>query len=304
MDTSGKEMTALKKLLLIVNPNAGTRQAHRLLPEMISALTAGGYLVTVCVTDKRGDAAVFARSHAGNADLVVACGGDGTLNEVVSGLLAGGHTTPVGYIPAGSTNDFAATLGLSPDLLTACSTVCSGTPRMLDMGRFGTHRYFCYTASFGAFTSVSWSTPQNMKNVLGHAAYILQGIRSLADIRPIHMRITADGTVYEDDYLFGAVCNSTSLGGVLKLEDSQVDMNDGRFETLLIPFPPNLGVLNQIIGALSSRSYEDPSLVFVRASSLTFEGAPELEWTLDGEEAVAVNPLTIQNIHNAVQLIC
>ena len=297
-------MTVLKKLLLIVNPNAGMRQAHRLLPEMISALTAGGYLVTVCVTDKRGDAAVFARSHAGDTDLVVACGGDGTLNEVVSGLLAGGHTTPVGYIPAGSTNDFAATLGLSPDLLTACGTVCSGTPRMLDMGRFGTDRYFCYTASFGAFTSVSWSTPQNMKNVLGHAAYILQGIRSLADIRPIHMRITADGTVYEDDYLFGAVCNSTSLGGVLKLEDSQVDMNDGRFETLLIPFPPNLGVLNQIIGALSSRSYEDPSLVFVRASSLTFEGAPELEWTLDGEEAVAVNPLTIQNIHNAVQLIC
>ena len=304
MDTSGKEMNVLKKLLLIVNPNAGTRQAHRLLPEMISALTAGGYLVTVCVTEKRGDASVFARSHAGDADLVVACGGDGTLNEVVSGLLAGGHTTPVGYIPAGSTNDFAATLGLSPDLLTACGTVCTGTPRMLDMGRFGADRYFCYTASFGAFTSVSWSTPQNMKNVLGHAAYILQGIRSLADIRPIHMRITADGTVYEDDYLFGAVCNSTSLGGVLKLEDSQVDMNDGRFETLLIPFPPSLGVLNQIIGALSSRAYEDPSLVFVRASSLTFEGAPELEWTLDGEEAIAVNPLTIQNIHNAVQLIC
>ena len=106
-------MTVLKKLLLIVNPNAGTRQAHRLLPEMISALTAGGYLVTVCVTDKNGDASAFARDHAGDADLVVACGGDGTLNEVVSGLLSGGHATPVGYIPAGSTNDFAATLGLS-----------------------------------------------------------------------------------------------------------------------------------------------------------------------------------------------
>lgn len=297
-------MTALKKLFLVVNPNAGTRQARRLLPEMISALTAGGYLVTVYVTDKRGDAAVFAREHGGSADLVVACGGDGTLNEVVSGLLSGGHTTPVGYIPAGSTNDFGASIGLSSDLLAACETVCSGTPRTLDMGRFGDDRYFCYTASFGAFTSVSWSTPQNMKNLLGHTAYVLQGISSLADIRPIHMRITADGTVYEDDYIFGAVCNSTSLGGVLKLEDSQVDMNDGRFEILLIPFPPNLGILGQVIGALTSRNYEDPSLVFIRASSLTFEGAPELEWTLDGEEASAVNPLTIRNIHNAVQLIC
>ena len=297
-------MTVLKKLLLIVNPNAGTRQAHRLLPEMISALTAGGYLVTVCVTDRNGDASAFARDHAGDADLVVACGGDGTLNEVVSGLLSGGHATPVGYIPAGSTNDFAATLGFSPDLLAACETICGGAPRMLDMGRFGADRYFCYTASFGAFTSVSWSTPQNMKNILGHAAYILQGIRSLADIHPIHMRITADGTVYEDDYLFGAVCNSTSLGGILKLEGSQVDMNDGLFETLLIPFPPNLGALGQVIGALTAGNYEDPSLVFIRASSFTFEGAPELEWTLDGEEATAINPLTIQNIHNAVQLIC
>ena len=294
----------MKKLFLVVNPNAGTRQARRLLPEMISTLTAGGYLVTVYVTEKRGDAAAFAREHGGSADLVAACGGDGTLNEVISGLLSGGHSTPVAYIPAGSTNDFAATVGLSPDLLSACGTVCAGSPRTLDMGRFGDNRYFCYTASFGAFTSVSWATPQNMKNLLGHTAYVLQGISSLADIRPIQMRITADGAVYENDYIFGAVCNSTSLGGILKLDDNQVDMNDGRFETLLIPFPPNLGALGQVVGALTARNYEDPSLVFIRASSFTFEGAPELEWTLDGEEATAINPLTIQNIHNAVQLIC
>ena len=294
----------MKKLFLVVNPNAGTRQARRLLPEMISTLTAGGYLVTVYVTEKRGDAAAFAREHGDSADLVAACGGDGTLNEVISGLLSGGHSTPVAYIPAGSTNDFAATVGLSPDLLSACGTVCTGSPRTLDMGRFGDNRYFCYTASFGAFTSVSWATPQNMKNLLGHTAYVLQGISSLADIRPIHMRITADGAVYENDYIFGAVCNSTSLGGILKLDDNQVDMNDGRFETLLIPFPPNLGALGQVVGALTARNYEDPSLVFIRASSFTFEGAPELEWTLDGEEATAINPLTIQNIHNAVQLIC
>ena len=294
----------MKKLFLVVNPNAGTRQARRLMPEMISALTAGGYLVTVYVTEKRGDAAVFAREHGGSADLVAACGGDGTLNEVISGLLSGGHSTPVAYIPAGSTNDFAATVGLSPDLLSACRTVCTGSPRTLDMGRFGDGRYFCYTASFGAFTSVSWSTPQNMKNLLGHTAYVLQGISSLADIRPIHMRITADGHVYEDDFIFGAVCNSTSLGGVLKLENSQVHMNDGLFEALLIPFPADLLVLNRILSALSAHRYEDESLHFLRASSFSFEGSSDVTWTLDGEAAEGSARVEIKNIHDAIRLIC
>ena len=294
----------LKRLHLIINPNAGTRQGRRFLPEIISAFNRAEYLTSVYVTEKRGDAVSFARAHAGKADLIVACGGDGTLNEVITGLQLGGHKTPLGYIPCGSTNDFASGLGLPTAPLLACEAITSGSPRTLDVGLFAPDRYFSYTASFGAFTSVSWSTSQNVKNVLGHAAYILEGIRSLADIRPIHMRITADGQVYEADYIFGAVCNSTSLGGVLKLENSAVHMNDGLFEALLIPFPPDLLVLNRVLSALRTRRYDDESLHFLRASSFIFEGAPEVTWTLDGEAAEGSARVEIRNIHNAIHLVC
>ena len=294
----------MKSLYLIINPNAGTRQGRRFLPEIISVFSRSGYLCTVCVTDKRGDAVDFARDHAGEADLVVACGGDGTLNEVITGLQLGGHKTPLGYIPCGSTNDFANGLGLPNAPLIAAETIITGAPRTLDAGLFAPDRYFSYTASFGAFTSVSWSTPQNVKNILGHVAYILEGIRSLADIRPIHMKITADGWQYEDDYIFGAICNSTSLGGVLKLEDNEVDMNDGRFEALLIPFPPDLLALNRILSSLGAHHYDDESLCFLRASSFIFEGSSDVIWTLDGEAAEGSSRVEIRNVHNALTLIC
>ena len=294
----------LKPLHLIINPNAGTRQGRRFLPEIISAFSQAGYLCSVYVTEQRGDAAAFARSHAGEAELVVACGGDGTLNEVITGMQLGGHRPFLGYVPCGSTNDFANGIGLPTAPLNAAASIASGSPRTLDVGLFAPDRYFSYTASFGAFTSVSWSTPQNVKNVLGHVAYILEGIRSLADIRPIHMKITADGREYEEDYIFGAVCNSTSLGGVLKLEDSAVHMNDGLFEALLIPFPPDLIALNQILTSLRMRHYDDPSLCFLRASSFVFEGASDITWTLDGEAAEGSARVEIRNIPDAIRLIC
>lgn len=293
----------MKTLHLIVNPTAGTRQGRRFLPDIVSVFNRAGFLCAVYMTEKHGDAIDYTRNEAGSADLIVACGGDGTLNEVITGLRQGGHTTPIGYIPCGSTNDFASGLGLSTQPLKAAEAIVSGTPHTLDIGLFTPGRYFCYTASFGAFTSVSWSTPQNVKNVLGHAAYILEGIRSLADIHPIHMKITADDQRYENDYLFGAVCNSTSLGGVLKLENSEVHMNDGLFEAIFIPFPPDLIVLNQILTALRTHHYDDPSLHFLRASRFTFEGAPDTRWTLDGEEAGGAQIIEAHNIHSAVTII-
>ena len=294
----------LKSLHLIINPNAGMRQARRFLPEMISLFNRADWLCSVYVTEKRGDATDFARLHGGETDLVVACGGDGTLNEVITGLLQGGYKTPLGYIPCGSTNDFANGLDLPLEPLPACDSIIFGQPHPLDIGLFGADRYFSYTASFGAFTSVAWSTPQNVKNVIGHAAYILEGIRSLADIHPIHMKISADGREYEDDYIFGAVCNSTSLGGVLKLDDTEVHMSDGLFEALLIPFPQDLIALNRIITALRTRHYDDPSLLFLRASVFTFSGSSDVKWTLDGEEAEGTPAVEVRNIHNAVTLLC
>ena len=296
-------MDPMKKLLLIINPNAGLKLGRRYLPEMIALLTRSDYLVSVFVTERRGDAVDFAMAQGGSFDVVAACGGDGTLNEVITGLLRGGHHPLIGYIPCGSTNDFAAGLSIPSDPMQACRAIAEGSPRPLDIGCFGSDRYFSYTASFGAFTAVSYSTPQNVKNVIGHAAYILEGIRSLADIRPIHLRVTADDRVYENDFIFGAVCNSTSLGGVLKLEDSQVHMNDGLFESLLIPFPSDLIALNQILSALRAHTYEDPRLIFLRASRFIFESTSDHSWTLDGEEAPGSPVTLIRNMHNAVSLL-
>lgn len=291
-----------KKLLFILNPNAGVRHARRMIPELLELFADQGYLSTVCCTRRRGDATDFARDHAAGMNLIVVSGGDGTLNEVVTGLLQGHHRIPVGYLPSGSTNDFAAGLKLPGDLLKAARIAVAGKPQKLDVGRFG-DRYFCYTAGFGAFTGVAWSTPQNIKNVLGHAAYILEGIRSLGEIRPIHARVTADGLVCEDDWIFGAVCNSTSLGGVLKLDPDTVDMNDGMFETVLIRNPSSAGELAGILEAVTTRNYSHPMLHFIRASRLTFRTDTSLSWTLDGEYASGEPETVIENIRDAVTVM-
>ena len=292
----------MKKLLLIINPNAGLQKTRKALADLIAIFAEYGYLSTVCVTARRGDAVAFAQDYAGDYDLIVTSGGDGTLNETVTGLMRGGHKTPVGYIPAGSTNDFAASLGLSSDLLRAARDIMEGRPHPLDVGRFR-DRYFCYTASFGAFTATSYSTPQNVKNVLGHAAYLLEGLKDLPNIRPRAVRLEADGQVYDGDYLFGAVCNSTSLGGVLKLSPGMVDMNDGLFETLLIRNPENAVELQNIITALASRNYDNPMLNFVRAARLVFRPEPGMPWTLDGEFAEGAAEVVVENLHSAIELM-
>ncbi len=293
----------MKTLYLVMNPEAGTLQGRRILADIISLFNRADYLVSAYMTQKRGDAEEFARLHGGKPDLLVVCGGDGTLNEAVSGLLAGGHDVPVGYIPCGSTNDFAAGLGIPSDGMKAAECIVSGVPHIMDIGRFGADRYFCYTASFGAFTQASWSTPQQVKNVLGHAAYMLEGILSLPQIRPIRMNIRADGLEYEDDYLFGAVCNSTSLGGVLKLKDSEVHMSDGLFEALLIPYPGDILVLNRVLSSLNAGRYDDPNLLFLRASEFRFSSKERPAWTLDGEVAEPGNSVQIRNLHAAVRFI-
>ncbi|MBO7662268.1 MAG: YegS/Rv2252/BmrU family lipid kinase [Clostridia bacterium] len=294
----------MKKVLLIINPMAGTRQWRRTIPEILTILNQADYLPTVYLTRARGDGAAYTEKAAGEYDLVAVCGGDGTLNEVISGLIRGGHHTTVGYLPAGSTNDFASGIGISSSMTEACQQLVREKPRELDVGRFGQDGFFSYTASFGLFTAVYYTTSQAAKNILGHAAYILEGIRSLADVRPVHLKITADDGCYENDYLFGAVCNSTSLGGILKLADHEVHMSDGLFESLLIPFPSDLLELNRVLTALRSKNYNDPRLIFIRSSRFEIDAPENLPWTLDGEEASASSPLEIVNLHQAVRLVC
>ena len=255
------------------------------------------------MTGARGEATDIVRQYAPEMDLVACCGGDGTFNETVNGLLHSGADIPVGYIPAGSTNDFAASLGLPTNILQAAETVVTGEPSTLDVGKFG-GRYFSYVASFGAFTRTSYATPQSVKNALGHAAYILGGISELSQLRTEHVKLQLDDEMVEDDFLFGAVSNSTSVGGVLSLDPKQVDLRDGKFEVLLLRSPRELGELSECIRAVQTAEYNCKMLTFTPASRITIWADAGMPWTLDGEMEPGHEEVTIENIHCGLKVMC
>lgn len=293
----------MKKLLLILNPCSGKKKASHALADVVNVFNRGGYDVTVYITAARGDATKVVAQRAPEFDLVVCAGGDGTFNETISGLLAGGHDTPIGYLPAGSTNDFASSLHLSKNLVEAARDIVEGTPRRLDVGRFN-DRYFSYVASFGAFTRASYATSQNVKNALGHLAYILSGIKELAYIRSRRLRFTLDdGRVLEDEYIFGAISNSTSVAGILTLSEDLVDMNDGVFELLLVRKPENLLELNDCVLALTTQDYHTPMLTFTSARSVEIEAPEDMDWTLDGEREPGSARCRAENLHDAIRIV-
>lgn len=293
----------MKKLLLILNPCSGKKKASHALADVVNVFNRGGYDVTVYITAARGDATKVVAQRAPEFDLVVCAGGDGTFNETISGLLTGGHDTPIGYLPAGSTNDFASSLHLSKNLVEAARDIVEGTPRRLDVGRFN-DRYFSYVASFGAFTRASYATSQNVKNALGHLAYILSGIKELAYIRSRRLRFTLDdGRVLEDEYIFGAISNSTSVAGILTLSEDLVDMNDGVFELLLVRKPENLLELNDCVLALTTQDYHTPMLTFTSARSVEIEAPEDMDWTLDGEREPGRAHCRAENLHDAIRIV-
>lgn len=292
----------MDRMLLVLNPCAGQRQANRVLPELVGLFTQHGYRVEVLTTSRPAEATEYVARFGGEVDRIVCVGGDGTFNEVVSGLLQGGHKTPIGYIPAGSTNDFANSLHLKTDLLAAAHDCVHGKPHVLDVGSFG-GRYFAYIASFGAFTRVSYATSQNAKNALGHLAYILEGIRDLPAIRPIHLRLEVDGKPYEGDYIFGAISNTTSIGGVLTLDEAIVDMNDGVFEVMLVDYPTTPAQLQSILLALTNHNYDGSLFTFLQARHIVIYSDVNLVWALDGEQAQGQPQLEIENLHDAITLM-
>lgn len=293
----------MKKMLFVMNPYAGMRKASRYLAEILTVFNRADYQVTVHMTAGTGDAAKVVERLAKEVDIVVCCGGDGTFNETVSGLLRSGANVPVGYIPAGSTNDFAASLKLSTNPVRAAKDIVEGREVAYDVGKFG-DRYFTYVASFGAFTKASYSTPQNVKNALGHTAYLLEGISELSQIRNVHVRMEMDEGVVEDDFLFGAISNSTSVGGILTLDPNQVDMGDGQFELLLVRAPRNLAEITECIQALQSQRYNDCAMItFCSTHAVKVLTAPELVWTLDGERAEGSAEIDVKNLHLAIRLM-
>lgn len=293
----------MKKMLFILNPYAGMRKAAKNLAEVLAVFNRADYDVRVYVTACQGDAVEAVRKFAAGMDLVVCSGGDGTFNETITGLMLAEAHIPVGYIPAGSTNDFAASLGLSTNVMQATRAILEGESRQYDVGKFG-DRYFTYVASFGAFTRASYSTPQNVKNALGHTAYLLEGISELSQLKNIHVRLELDdGRVIEDDFLFGAISNSTSVGGILTLDPKQVDMCDGRFELLLVREPEDLSEIPEFIRALQTQKYNCRMMTFVSASRVKVTAPTDMVWTLDGERAEGQEQVEATVLHRAIRLL-
>ncbi|MCL1916910.1 MAG: YegS/Rv2252/BmrU family lipid kinase [Peptococcaceae bacterium] len=292
----------LKKLALIINPIAGKGQYASDMPSMVDLFCKNGYSVTIYMTQKKGDAKAFARMYAQEYETVVCCGGDGTLSETVNGLMGLKNPPPLGYIPVGTVNDFANSLGLPKNLKKAADIILEGHPMAIDIGMLG-DAYFTYIAAFGAFTDVSYTTPQEAKNILGHLAYILQGMSRLSDIPPCRAAIQYRQGALEDDYIFGGVTNSMSVAGLVKLSPDTVSLTDGLFEVLLVKSPKNLADYQKIIGSLLTREYDPACVTFLHTSEITFQFDTPIPWTLDGENGGKHESVAIRNLQGRLLVL-
>ena len=291
-----------KKMLFIYNPHAGKAAIRSNLLDIIDIFAKAEYEVTAYPTRQRGDAVRATLEKAGKYDLVVCSGGDGTLDEVVSGIMHKGLTVPLGYIPAGSTNDFATSLGIPKDMVKAADAAVNGRTFPCDIGAFN-NDYFVYVAAFGLFTEVSYKTSQEWKNVLGHAAYILEGMRSLHDIPSFTMQVEYNNVRIQDEFIYGMISNSTSVGGFKGMTGKDVLLDDGVFEVTLIKKPRNPIELNEIIASLINLVDDTDMIYSFKSDEVKFTAREEVPWTLDGEFGGAHEEVIVKNICRAVDIM-
>ena len=291
-------------LMLIINPMAG-RGAYKVnFGEALSLLDNGGYRTTLFFTRARGDSTRFAARYGANFDTVACIGGDGTLSEVLSGLMQLDNPPPVGYFPMGTANDVATTLGLPKnDTLAAARCLLAGTPHAFDVGGFGDKDYFAYIAAFGAFTEVSYATPQDQKKMLGHLAYVLQGMQQLPYIAPIPVRVDYDGGKFEGTVLYGSVSNSTSVAGIVHLPDAMVSLGDGESELVLVRDPGNIASFAEVVNSVLTERFDSNNLIILHTKKARFRFDRPVAWTRDGEEGGEYTDIEIRNIHSPVKLI-
>lgn len=291
-------------ILLILNPRAGRMSGKRNIYSILNYYEKYDDVgVELFETSARGDAAAAVTEKAAGFDRIVCCGGDGTLNETVSGLMSIEKRPWLGYIPAGSTNDFASSLGIRGGFRKKVKRTVKGDPLPIDIGSFN-QRYFTYTASFGAFTRISYSTPQKIKNILGHSAYLIEGLRDLGDLREYTVNVCADKYNLSGKYIFGAVCNSTSLGGVLRLKRDLVSFNDGYFEIVLIRRPKSPSQFGQLVSALAGRDFRNSEcIVFAHAKHIKIVPDGEMPWSLDGEYDEGAGENIIENRNKAIEIL-
>lgn len=292
----------MKKMLWIVNPHAGRGAMSGKIISCVNAFQQAGYEVTLYVTQGAQDATRMVRERAGEFDRIVCAGGDGTLNEVVTGMMESGVHTPLGYIPAGTTNDFALSLGIPRIPVEAAAVAASDNMKALDIGRFN-DRYFNYIAAFGVFTEVSYATPQQSKNIFGRAAYIFEGVKALTNIKQHHIRVECAEMSLEDDFIYGMVSNSVSVGGFKALSPGGVELDDGLYEVLLVYPVENPMELQWLVNDLLTHNTESTRFAYFRTSRITFEADSEVPWTLDGEFGGATAHVEITNFSRAITFV-
>ena len=299
-----EEAGLMKKMLFIYNANAGTGVLKPKLADVLDIFTKSGYAVTVYPTQKYHDAVEKIQKCKGPAgfDLIVCSGGDGTLDEVVTGMQMAGIKKPLGYIPAGTTNDFASSLSIPKDILEAADTAVNGVPFPCDVGSFNDDN-FIYIAAFGLFTDVSYETKQSMKNILGHLAYVLEGAKRIFNIPSYKIRVTHDGEEIEDEFIYGMVTNSRSVGGFSGIIGTDVVFDDGEFEVTLIKTPKNPIELNELLGAIVMKQINPERMYSFRSGAVRFESLEAIPWTLDGEFGGAHEEVIVRNNKQALQIM-
>jgi len=291
-----------KKMLFFVNPNAGHAEIRANLMEVLQIFTLGGYDVTVHPTSHAREITEVIASVGERYDMIVSTGGDGTLNETVSGLMQLAHPPVLGYVPGGTVNDVASTLKLPKNTLDAAKVVVTGREFLLDIGSFN-ENWFTYVAAFGAFTDVAYQTPQEDKRVFGRMAYLLAGARAIGDIRPVHVRAIAPDRMIEDDVLIGMVCSTTSVGGFKAWRDLEISLNDGLSEVVLVKDIKNLIDFNAVAGAILRQDFDNDYFDFFQTDSIRFEFNAPVAWTLDGEFGGSVETAEISNHSRALRIM-
>ena len=295
----------MKKVLLIVNPVAGKLRLHSELFDIVEVFCNNDYIVTTAITQYRNHGKELAATARENGyDLVVCCGGDGTLNEAISGLLSSMDRAniPLGYIPAGSTNDFAETLGIPSVPTAAAVNICKSDLVGIDVGKFGRDRYFSYIATFGAFSAASYSAPQELKNSIGHMAYLIEGLKQLGNMQKYHAEIKADGRKLEGDYIYCSVSNTRSVAGLVKLSENLVDLHDGMFEVILVKYPKDIADTSKIISGVLASDFSNDMFEFFKAEDVKFTMDEGTAWSLDGEKVDAPATVRIRNLASAIKM--
>ncbi len=291
-----------KKMLFIYNPRAGKAKIRSNLLDIIDIFTKAGYEVTAYPTQSKGDGRIaVTERRIGYYDLVVCSGGDGTLDEVVTGMMQCEKKIPIGYVPAGSTNDFANSLHIPKNMIDAAQVIVEGKTFGCDIGTFNDD-IFVYIAAFGIFTEVSYETSQDIKNILGHMAYILEGMRRLASVKSYRMKVECDELCAEGEFLFGMVTNSTSVGGFKRITGKYVQLDDGEFEVTLIKRPNNPMELNLVMAALINRNINTDCMYCFKTRSLRISSEEAVAWTLDGEFGGEHRTVEIKNQRQALDI--